>query len=117
MLSIKALLTTTGLNRLEGEIARRLISVHTYGLGDSVACTLLPWTQGQISGYLKEYISVFLGFWPVFGQSWAQEPAQRPRLEKCCINQRKLTREIDSKTLLALVCVIGVVWAGPGPPV
>ncbi len=40
---------------------------------------------------------VVLGFWPVFGQSWAQEPAQRPRLEKRNINQRKLTREIDSK--------------------
>ncbi len=26
---------------------------------------------------------------PVFGQSWAQEPAQRPRLEKRNIHQRK----------------------------
>ncbi len=31
----------------------------------------------------------------MFGQSWAQEPAQRPRLEKRYMNQRKLTREID----------------------
>ncbi len=46
---------------------------------------------------------VFLGFWSVFGQSWAQVPAQRPRLEKCYINQRKLTREIDSKALWARI--------------
>ncbi len=37
------------------------------------------------------------GFGPVFGQSWAQEPAKRPRLEKRYINQRTLAREIDSK--------------------
>ena len=34
---------------------------------------------------------VFLCFRQIFGQSWAQERAQGPRLEKCCINQRKLT--------------------------
>ncbi len=34
----------------------------------------------------KIYILVVLGFWPVFGQSWAQEPAQRPRLEQRYIN-------------------------------
>jgi hypothetical protein len=45
----------------------------------------------------KIYILVVLGFGPVFGQTWAQEPAQRPRLEKRYINQRKLAREIDSK--------------------
>ena len=30
----------------------------------------------------------------VFGQSWAQERAQRSRLEESCINQRKLARRI-----------------------
>ena len=49
----------------------------------------------------KIYILVFRCFWSVFGQSWAQEPAQRPRLEKRCINQRKLAREIDSKAVWA----------------
>jgi hypothetical protein len=33
----------------------------------------------------------------VFGQSWAQEPAQRPPLEKRYMKQRKLARDIDSK--------------------
>jgi hypothetical protein len=42
------------------------------------------------------YMCVFLVFGAVFGQSWAQELAQRPRLEKCCINQRKLARGIDA---------------------
>ncbi len=37
----------------------------------------------------------------VFGQSRAQEPAQRPRLEKCCINQRTLSRGIHSKAVWA----------------
>ncbi len=46
----------------------------------------------------KIYILVVLGFGPVFGQSWAQKRAKRPRLEKCNTNQRKLAREIDSKT-------------------
>ncbi len=45
----------------------------------------------------KTYILVFLSFWPVSGQSWAEEPAQRPRPEKRYMNQRKLNREIDSK--------------------
>ncbi len=45
----------------------------------------------------KIYMLVFLGFRPIVGQSWAQEPAQRPRLEKRSINQRKVTREIDYK--------------------
>ncbi len=39
----------------------------------------------------------FLGFWTVFGQSWAQQRAQRPRLEKRYMDQRGLVREIDSK--------------------
>ena len=72
--------------------------------------------RGRLGWSGTSYILVFLGFGPVFGQSWAQERAQRHRLEKCYINQRKRTREIDSKTLVALICVIGVVWAGPGPP-
>ena len=42
-------------------------------------------------------ISVLLGFGPVFGQSWARDRYQRPRLEKRCINQRQLARETDSK--------------------
>ena len=46
----------------------------------------------------KLYILVFLDFGPDFGQSWARERAQRPRLEKCYINQRKLARETESKT-------------------
>ncbi len=43
----------------------------------------------------KIYILVVLSCWPVFGQSWGQE---RLRLEKRCINQRKLARKIDSKS-------------------
>jgi hypothetical protein len=39
----------------------------------------------------KQYILVFLVSLQVFGQSWAQEPAQRPRLEKRYTNQRTLT--------------------------
>ncbi len=31
-----------------------------------------------------------------FGQSWARDRCQRPRLEKCCKNQPTLTRETDS---------------------
>ncbi len=42
-------------------------------------------------------IFVFLGFGPVFGQSWAQERSPWPQLEKCYMNQRKLTREIDTE--------------------
>ena len=37
----------------------------------------------------------------MFGQSWAQELDQRPRLDKCYINQRNLIREIDSNTFPA----------------
>ncbi len=48
--------------------------------------------------YIYIYIS-FIGFGRMFGQSWAQERAQRPRLKKRYINQRKLSREIDSKEL------------------
>jgi hypothetical protein len=43
------------------------------------------------------YISFFIGFWPVFGQSGPQERAQRPRLEKHYINQRTLARGINSE--------------------
>ncbi len=39
----------------------------------------------------------FLGFWQVFGKSWAQESAQRPRLEKPYTHERKLAQDIDSK--------------------
>ncbi len=57
---------------------------------------------GGLLGHLAEgrlagYILFFRGFRSVFGQSWAQERAQRPRLDKCYINQRKLAREIDSE--------------------
>ncbi len=45
----------------------------------------------------KIYILFFISFWPVFGHSWAQERAQRPRLEKRHRNRRKLAREIDSE--------------------
>ncbi len=45
----------------------------------------------------KTYILVFLGFGPFSGQSGAQEPAQRPRLQKSYLNQRKSIREIDPK--------------------
>ncbi len=48
--------------------------------------------EGSLAGFI-----FFLNFRPIFSQSWAQERAQRPRLEKCCINQRQLAREIDSK--------------------
>ncbi len=46
-------------------------------------------------------VLLLCGFWPVFGQSWAQERAQRSRLEKRCINQRKLSRGIVSKAVWA----------------
>jgi hypothetical protein len=46
--------------------------------------------RGQVSWFLVS----FLSFWSVFGQSWAREPAQRPRLEKIYINQRKLAPEV-----------------------
>jgi hypothetical protein len=36
-------------------------------------------------------------FGSCFGQSWARDRYERPRLEKCCINQRKLYRETDPK--------------------
>ena len=41
--------------------------------------------------FLKTFGRCFLSVWSIFGQSWAQEP---PRLEKCYINQRKLTLEM-----------------------
>ncbi len=40
---------------------------------------------------------VGVGVRSVVGQSWARDRHQRPRLAKRCINQRKLTRETDSK--------------------
>ena len=49
-----------------------------------------------VVAYIIIYTYYFY-FWPIFGQSWAQERAQRPRLEKRYINQRRLAREIDSK--------------------
>ncbi len=63
---------------------------------------LLPFQRGGRSNgknnmETKMCILVFLCVGPVFGQSWAQKPAQRPRLEKRYINQRELSREIDSK--------------------
>ncbi len=51
----------------------------------------------------------------MFGQSWAQERAQRPRLEKRYINQRKLTREIDSKAPMLKVRLVGPEIVGSGP--
>ncbi len=50
-------------------------------------------------GGIFQFFSVF---WFAFGQNWAQERAQRPRLEKRYINQRKLALEIDSKALIGL---------------
>ncbi len=56
----------------------------------------------------------------IFGQSWAQERAQRLRLEKRCMNQRKLAREIDSKAPGYLKAVWPDFWGcvfqarGPG---
>ncbi len=47
---------------------------------------------------------MFFVFGPVFGQSWAQECAQRPRLEKRYINQRYWTREIDYKVENLALC-------------
>ncbi len=61
------------------------------------------WTQNRKLKYKYVFIFVFVllfGFsrvWQVFGQIWAQQPAQRTRLEKHNINQRKLARDIDSK--------------------
>ncbi len=62
--------------------------------------------RALIPGYLNAVWHDLLGvfdfsffifyFWSVFGQSTAQDLAQRPRLEKRYINQRNLAREIDS---------------------
>ncbi len=41
---------------------------------------------------IYKYIIGFLCVRPIIGQTWAQERAQRPRLEKRYINQRKSTR-------------------------
>ncbi len=49
-----------------------------------------------------------VGFGPVFGQSGARDRYQRPRLEKRCINQRKLARETDS----TLGFLLHGFWAG-----
>ncbi len=54
------------------------------------------WTYLGSGQESKIYILVFLGFGQVFGQSWAQQRAQRPRLEKGYMYHRTLTREIDS---------------------
>ncbi len=43
--------------------------------------------------FFRIYILCFPGCGLVFGKRWAQERAQRPRLEKRYINQRRLTRE------------------------
>jgi hypothetical protein len=43
------------------------------------------------------YILVLVGFGPVPSQSWARDRYERPRLAKCCINQRRSTPETDSK--------------------
>ena len=77
---------------------------------------------------------VCVGFRSIFGQSWAQEPAQWPRPEKRYINQRKLSREIDSRALQKVwvfrffdprpgasgrprkVPPLGYPWAFPGSP-
>ncbi len=40
---------------------------------------------------------IWIGLGSVFGQSWARDRYQRPRLETWCINRRKLTQEPDSK--------------------
>ncbi len=62
------------------------------------------------------YILVFHGFRLVFGQSWDQELAQRPRLEKRYINQRTLAREIDSKApRLKIVYIWGLKVPGRPP--
>ncbi len=60
------------------------------------------WGAKVVYIYIHIYIYVFyfiviLGLPPVFAQSWAQERAQRPRLEKRYINQRKLARGVDSR--------------------
>ncbi len=38
----------------------------------------------------------WVSFGSVSGQSWARDRYERPRLGKCCINQRELARETDS---------------------
>ena len=45
----------------------------------------------------KIYILICFGFRQVFGQSWAQERAHRPRLEKRHTHQQTIARGIDSK--------------------
>ncbi len=48
--------------------------------------------------YICCCVLLVLGFRLVFGKIWAQECAEGPRREKRYINQRKLAREIVSKT-------------------
>jgi hypothetical protein len=65
---------------------------------------------------------VFLCFWTVFGQSWAQARAQRPRFKKRYLYQRKLTRGIDSTPtqvghgVLDLCFWVTKLPRGPGKP-
>ncbi len=60
-------------------------------LGSKCPKPRLMW-QAAIYIYIYIYMFLFcLCFRQISGHNWAQERAQRPRLEKCCINQRKLT--------------------------
>ncbi len=42
------------------------------------------------------YILILVDIGPVFGQSWARDRYEPPRLDKWCINQRRIFRETDS---------------------
>ncbi len=49
--------------------------------------------------YIKIICLVGVGVWQVFVQSLAQKRAQRPRLGKRCISQRRSVREIEPTAL------------------
>ena len=58
----------------------------------------------------------FCRFLSVFGQSWAQERAQRPRLEKRYINQRKLAPGVAQTPNIVILQSSNNVGSPPPPP-
>ena len=57
---------------------------------------------------LKYKLKCLADLGPIFGQTWARDRCQRLRLEKCCINQRKVARETGS----TVGFLIHDFWAG-----
>ena len=64
------------------------------------------------AGFLKVFGALLAqpSLGPVCGQSWARDRYQRPRLEKRCINQPKLTRKTDYKAISLLTGNLKAIW-------